>query len=75
MRPARRQLISSAAPNLAAPPGRTRPLRNESTTPAAPPAFSPANARGGLSRGRPDDYGDGVAEAPVHVHDLHAAIP
>lgn len=31
-------------------------------------------ARGGLSYGRSDDYGDGVAENPVHVHDLHATI-
>ncbi|MEO6808843.1 MAG: DUF1501 domain-containing protein [Isosphaeraceae bacterium] len=30
--------------------------------------------RGGLSFGRSDDYGDGVAENPVHVHDLHATI-
>ena len=30
--------------------------------------------RGGLSYGRSDDYGNHVAEDPVHVHDLHATI-
>jgi hypothetical protein len=31
-------------------------------------------SRAGLSYGRSDDLGDGVAENPVHVHDLHATI-
>jgi len=31
-------------------------------------------ARGGLSDGRSDEYGNQVAENPVHVHDLHATI-
>jgi uncharacterized protein (DUF1501 family) len=31
-------------------------------------------SRAGLSYGRSDDLGDGVAEDPVHVHDLHATI-
>jgi hypothetical protein len=30
--------------------------------------------RGGLSYGRSDEYGNEVAENPVHVHDLHATI-
>jgi len=30
--------------------------------------------RGGLSHGRSDEYGNQVAENPVHVHDLHATI-
>jgi len=30
--------------------------------------------RGGLSYGRSDDYGNPVAENPVHIHDLHATI-
>jgi hypothetical protein len=30
--------------------------------------------RGGFSFGRSDDYGNQVAEHPVHVHDLHATI-
>jgi hypothetical protein len=30
--------------------------------------------RGGTSHGRSDDYGNQVAESPVHVHDLHATI-
>jgi hypothetical protein len=30
--------------------------------------------QGGLSYGRSDDYGNQVAEKPVHVHDLHATI-
>jgi hypothetical protein len=30
--------------------------------------------RGGMSYGRSDEYGNQVAENPVHVHDLHATI-
>jgi len=31
-------------------------------------------ARAGLSYGRSDEYGNGVEENPVHVHDFHATI-
>jgi hypothetical protein len=31
-------------------------------------------ARAGISYGRSDEYGNEVAEDPVHVHDLHATI-
>ena len=30
--------------------------------------------KGGMSYGVSDDYGDGPAENPVHVHDFHATI-
>jgi Protein of unknown function (DUF1501) len=30
--------------------------------------------RGGFSYGRSDEYGNEIAEKPVHVHDLHATI-
>jgi uncharacterized protein (DUF1501 family) len=33
-----------------------------------------AGVRGGISYGLSDEYGNRVAEKPVHVHDLHATI-
>ena len=62
---------------------RVRPLALARPDPARPrppqttasPASSPAAASsGGFSYGRSDEYGNEVAENPVHVHDLHATI-
>ena len=51
-------------------PARPRPPQR-----AASPASSPAaGSSGGFSFGRSDEYGNRVAENPVHVHDLHATI-
>lgn len=30
--------------------------------------------KGGIAYGKSDDYGDGIAENPVHTHDFHATI-